>query len=102
LRDVVTTPVNRLPGAAMRNAVIKDNIRVDAICPGIIETSMIVDRVSGSTDEGQAEMIKQEPIGRMGKPEEIAQAVLYMCSKLTAFMVGHAMVVDGGQTVGLR
>ncbi len=80
---------------------IGDNIRVNVICPGIIETPMITDRVSGGTEEGQKKMIAQEPIGRMGKPEEIAAAVLYICSDAAAFMVGHAMVVDGGQTVGL-
>jgi len=81
--------------------VIEDGIRVNAICPGIIATPMITERVSGGTEEGQQEMVKQEPIGRMGKPEEIAAAVLYMCSEPAAFMVGHAMVVDGGQTAGL-
>ncbi len=73
------------------------NIRVNAICPGIIDTPMM-DRFSGGTDEGRARVIAQEPVGRMGKPEEIASAVLWLCSDAAAFMVGHAMVMDGGQT----
>jgi len=72
-------------------------LRVNAICPGIIDTAMM-DRFSGGTPEGRAEVIAQEPIGRMGTPEEIAAAVVWMCSDDAAFMVGHAMVVDGGQT----
>ncbi len=44
-------------------------------------------------------MIAEEPAGRMGKPEEIAAAVIFLCSDAAAFMVGHAMVIDGGQTV---
>jgi len=81
--------------------VIRDNIRVNALCPGIIETPMITERVSGGTDEGRQRMVGQEPIGRLGKPEEIAQSVLYMCSEAAGFMVGHAMIVDGGQTTGI-
>ena len=81
--------------------VVPDNIRVNAICPGVIATPMILDRIAGGTEEGKKQMEGHEPIGRLGKPEEIAAAVLYMCSDLAAFMVGHAMVVDGGQTAGL-
>jgi NAD(P)-dependent dehydrogenase (short-subunit alcohol dehydrogenase family) len=73
------------------------NIRVNAICPGIIDTAMM-DRFSGGTPEGRDAVIAQEPIGRMGTPEEIAAAVVWLCSDAAAFVVGHAMVVDGGQT----
>jgi NAD(P)-dependent dehydrogenase (short-subunit alcohol dehydrogenase family) len=75
-------------------------VRVNAVCPGIIETPMM-DRFSGGTEEGRQRVIDQEPVGRMGRPEEIASAVLWLCSDLGAFTVGHALVVDGGQTVGL-
>ena len=74
------------------------NVRVNAVCPGIIETPMM-DRFSGGTPEGRARVIAQEPIGRMGNPGEIAAAVLWLCSDAASFMVGHAMVIDGGQTV---
>jgi len=75
----------------------KSNIRVNAVCPGIINTSMM-DRFSGGTSEGRERVIAQEPIGRMGKPEEIAAAVVWLCSNASAFVIGHAMVIDGGQT----
>jgi NAD(P)-dependent dehydrogenase (short-subunit alcohol dehydrogenase family) len=74
------------------------NIRINAVCPGIIDTPMM-DRFSGATTEGRQAVIAQEPVGRMGKPEEIAAAVVWLCSDAAAFVVGHAMVIDGGQTV---
>jgi NAD(P)-dependent dehydrogenase (short-subunit alcohol dehydrogenase family) len=74
------------------------NIRINAVCPGIIETSMM-QRFTGGTSEGRERVIAQEPVGRMGKPEEIGAAVVWLCSDAAAFVVGHAMVVDGGQTV---
>jgi NAD(P)-dependent dehydrogenase (short-subunit alcohol dehydrogenase family) len=73
-------------------------IRINAICPGIIDTAMI-QRVFGGTPEDRNEVITQEPIGRMGTPEEIAAAVIWLCSDAASFLLGHAMVVDGGQTV---
>jgi NAD(P)-dependent dehydrogenase (short-subunit alcohol dehydrogenase family) len=72
-------------------------VRVNAICPGIIDTEMM-DRFTESTDTGRERVIAQEPIGRMGSPDEIASAVVWMCSDDAGFLVGHALVMDGGQT----
>jgi NAD(P)-dependent dehydrogenase (short-subunit alcohol dehydrogenase family) len=74
------------------------NIRVNAVCPGIIDTEMM-HRFTGGTAACRDRVIAQEPVGRMGTPEEIAAAVLWLCSDAASFVVGHAMVVDGGQTV---
>jgi NAD(P)-dependent dehydrogenase (short-subunit alcohol dehydrogenase family) len=78
---------------------VDTGIRINAICPGIIDTPMI-GRVAGGTEGGREFMIGQGPIGRMGRSEEIASAVLWLCSDLGGFTVGHALVVDGGQTIG--
>ena len=74
------------------------NIRINAIAPGYIATPMM-DRFTGGTAEGRQKVISEEPVGRMGTPEEIAAAVLYLCSDGAAFVVGHTLVIDGGQTV---
>ncbi len=74
------------------------NIRVNAVCPGYIDTPMM-GRFTGGTPEGRARVISEEPIGRMGRPEEIANAVLWLCSDAAGFVVGSAMVIDGGQTI---
>lgn len=75
----------------------QSNIRINAVCPGIVGTEMM-ERFTGGTAEGEARVIAQEPVGRMGRPEEIAAAVVWLCSERASFLVGHAMVVDGGQT----
>jgi NAD(P)-dependent dehydrogenase (short-subunit alcohol dehydrogenase family) len=78
------------------------NIRINAVCPGIIDTPMM-DRFGGGTPEGKERELSSaaaaEPIGRAGKPEEIAAAVVWLCSDAASFVVGDAMIVDGGQTV---
>jgi NAD(P)-dependent dehydrogenase (short-subunit alcohol dehydrogenase family) len=74
------------------------NLRINVVCPGYIDTPMM-GRFTGGTPEGRAKVIAEEPVGRMGKPEEIAAAVIWLCSDAAAFMIGHAMVIDGGQTV---
>jgi NAD(P)-dependent dehydrogenase (short-subunit alcohol dehydrogenase family) len=76
----------------------RSKLRINAVCPGIIATPMM-DRFTGGTQEGRERVIAQEPVGRMGEPEEIAAAVTWLCSDEAAFVVGHAMVIDGGQTV---
>ena len=55
-------------------------------------------RVTGGTSDGRQVVIAQEPVGRMGTPEEIAATVLWLCSDAASFVVGAAIVVDGGQT----
>jgi NAD(P)-dependent dehydrogenase (short-subunit alcohol dehydrogenase family) len=74
------------------------NIRVNAICPGFVDTPMM-ERFTGGTAEGRQKVIDSEPVGRAATPEEIAAAVLWLCSDAAAFVVGHALVMDGGQTI---
>jgi len=73
-------------------------IRINAVCPGIIHTSMLDGMMATQADALNA-MIKDVPIGRLGRPEEIASAVLWLCSDAATLMVGHALVVDGGYTI---
>lgn len=70
-------------------------IRINAVCPGIIRTTM-VDRIIGGDPKKEEQYTALEPIGRLGKPEEIAKAVLWLCSDEASFVVGHPMVIDGG------
>ena len=58
-----------------------------------------MDRFTGGTSEGRASVVAQEPIGRMGLASEIAAAVAFLCSDDAAFAIGHALVMDGGQTI---
>lgn len=76
------------------------NIRINSLCPGITDTEMI-ERFSGGTEEGKARAVAQEPIGRLARPEEMAGMIMWLCSDMSSFMIGQAIVVDGGQTVGI-
>ena len=77
---------------------VKDNIRINVVSPGPTHSNMAV-KVSGGTPEGYAAMAAPLPIGRLGEPEEIASAVLWLCSKGAAFAIGHSLVMDGGYTI---
>ena len=72
-------------------------IRVNAICPGYIQTALVSDLVGRGVLDEQA-LNKRTPLGRLGTPEEVAQTALYLASDLAAFVTGHAMVLDGGWT----
>jgi NAD(P)-dependent dehydrogenase (short-subunit alcohol dehydrogenase family) len=82
--------------AALENA--KSGIRINAVCPGVIETAM-GQRLFGSPAVHQA-VVGLHPIGRLGKPTEIAEAVLWMCSEQASFMTGQSLVLDGGFLAG--
>ena len=74
----------------------KAGIRVNAVCPGVIETPMTAPLVA---DPQMKQVIEgMTPLGRMGKAEEIAEAVVWLCSDASAFITGHPMVIDGGAT----
>ena len=70
-------------------------IRVNAVCPGVINTEM-VERFTGGQPAAEAAMIATEPIGRLGLPEEIADAVVWLCSDRSSFVTGQAIAIDGG------
>jgi len=74
---------------------VRSGIRVNAVCPGAIKTPMI-DRLTGKKKEAEEQFATMEPIGRIGEPEEVAKAVLWLCSDEASFVTGHSLAVDGG------
>lgn len=72
----------------------QDGIRVNCVCPGVIETPLIM--ADPEVREAIAPAVEIAPMKRMGKPAEVADAVLFLCSTQASFVQGHAMVVDGG------
>lgn len=80
--------------AALRYA--KEGIRVNAVCPGVVDTPMV--EAISSIPQYRAAIEAMTPMGRMAQPEEIAGAVLWLCSEQASFVTGHPLVVDGGAT----
>jgi NAD(P)-dependent dehydrogenase (short-subunit alcohol dehydrogenase family) len=76
-------------------AYAAQGIRVNAICPGYIDTPMVRAPMSQVPDLEQ-QIVARHPIGRLGSVEEIAAAVIWLCSDAASFVTGHAMVADGG------
>ncbi len=82
--------------AALENA--KSGIRINAVCPGFTETPM-ADRIFRAPAV-RKQVLSCHPIGRFGKPMEIAEAVVWMCSDRASFMTGQSLVLDGGFLAG--
>jgi NAD(P)-dependent dehydrogenase (short-subunit alcohol dehydrogenase family) len=86
---------------AMAIDYIRDNIRVNAVCPGTTHTAALEARIlaSENPEATRVDWINRQPIGRLGKPEEIAHAILFAASDEVSFMDGASIIIDGGETL---
>lgn len=86
---------------AMAADYIGYNIRVNCVCPGTTATPAVLEKINMAADPEamKAAFIEGQPIGRLGKPEEIAHAILFACCDEAAFMAGNILVIDGGATI---
>ncbi|MFN3845359.1 MAG: SDR family oxidoreductase [Paracoccaceae bacterium] len=77
---------------------VKDGIRCNAVCPGTVESPSLKERLAatGDFDKALADFRARQPMGRLGKPEEIAELVCYLAGDLSAFTTGQAFAIDGG------
>lgn len=82
--------------AALENAV--SGVRINAVCPGTARSKMVNDWI-GDDPEKEKEVVGMHPIGRIAEAEEIAAAVLWLCSDSASFVMGHSLVVDGGYSI---
>lgn len=80
---------------SLAKEVAKYNIRVNAVAPGFVETDMIKDL----KDSHKQELLKQIPLGRFGKPQDVAGIVKFLVSEKASYITGHTIVVDGGMTM---
>ena len=71
-------------------------IRINAVCPGTVETPMVAEMLAKEPEAMKEILRDHQPIGRLGRPEEIASAVLWLCGPGASFVIGHALAVDGG------
>ena len=73
---------------------VRDGIRVNAICPGAVDTPLL-DRIFGGNQEAKKGYAEQLPMGRIASPEEIAEAVLWLCSDSASYVNGHGLELTG-------
>ena len=80
---------------------VTKGVRCNAICPGTVETPSLGERMASSGDAAAARtnFIARQPMGRLGKPEEIASAALYLASEESAFTTGQTLIIDGGWSI---
>ena len=86
---------------AMAADYIAENIRVNCVCPGTIDTPSLARRIQAFADpeKARADFIARQPMGRLGKDEEIAAAILFAASDEAAFMNGATITIDGGMAI---
>lgn len=80
----------------------RDGVRINCICPGRVETPFVAKRLAEYPDPEKArrEMTESQAVGRMGRPDEIAAAALYLAADESAFVTGSALMIDGGWSAG--
>ena len=74
-------------------------IRINSICPGMFQTAMSDQMIADGQKEILDAMLETVPVGRLGRPDEIASAVLFLCSDAASMVIGHTLVVDGGYSI---
>jgi NAD(P)-dependent dehydrogenase (short-subunit alcohol dehydrogenase family) len=86
---------------AMALEYAKYGIRINCVCPGAIETPMLEREFAHFKDpaETKRNVITDHPIGRIGRPEEIAEVALFLASERSSFMIGESVIVDGGYVI---
>jgi NAD(P)-dependent dehydrogenase (short-subunit alcohol dehydrogenase family) len=88
--------VNGLTKASALDYASK-NIRINSVCPGVVQTPLL-DRLIDAEPRFRETLLAETPLGRIARPEEIAEAVVWLCSDRASFITGHNLVVDGGFT----
>jgi 2-keto-3-deoxy-L-fuconate dehydrogenase len=80
---------------------IKQGVRVNAICPGTVESPSLQQRIAalGDVEKARRDFIARQPIGRIGKPEEVASLAVYLASDESAYTTGAIHIIDGGWTI---
>jgi NAD(P)-dependent dehydrogenase (short-subunit alcohol dehydrogenase family) len=73
----------------------KANVRINAVCPGYIDTPLL-QPLFALNENLEEQVVSRHPVGRLGQPEEIAEAVIWLSSDAASFVTGHSMAVDGG------